>query len=121
VELTVNSPLELLSDVTCTLDFPEFAIEMSFAAPVPIVTSPNSTNDGVATTVLAVFEVVDENARESDPQPDSTRLSEIQPTVATIKLALRTSMRFRGSLLRQAAVFLASKDEELRISLINVT
>lgn len=114
-ELTVKAPLELLNDVTSTADFPEFAMEMSFAARVPTVTSPNSTDDGVDTTGLAV----DENARALDPQPVSTRLSGIQQTIATIKPALRTSKRCSGSVCSQTAGFcLASKDEELRISVI---
>ena len=87
VELTVNAALELLSSVICSDAVPEFLMEIFWDAPVPIFTSPKSTDDGVATTG-SEFELLDENARESEPQPVSPRLNRMEQAAAPIAKVL---------------------------------
>lgn len=83
----MNAALELLSSVICSAAVPEFLMESFWEAPVPIFTSPKSTDDGVATTGSA-FELLDENARESDPHPVNPRLNRMEQATAPIAKAL---------------------------------
>ena len=119
VELTVNAPVEPLRSTICTLELPEFVMEMSFAATVPTFTSPKSTDEGVTTTEFA-SEAPDENTRELDPHPDSPRLNRMENTSAVTVTALYPCKRSIVSELdgRTARISLASKNEKLRISLI---
>ncbi len=81
-ELTANAVLELLRSVTCKGEVPEFVIEILLEAALPIVTSPNSTLDGLTTTGAAF--AVEENAFWSDPQPDSPILKAMVVMTAAI-------------------------------------
>ena len=71
-EDTLNALLELLSSVICTAAVPEFFMEICCVAPVPIWTSPKSTDVGVATRGAA-FEAA--KVRELELQPESATLS----------------------------------------------
>ena len=77
--------LELVISVISIDEVPEFLMEIVCEEPVPIFTSPKSTEDGVVTTAFAP---VDENARESDPQPARPTLNRMEQTRAAIPEAL---------------------------------
>jgi hypothetical protein len=115
IELTVNAPLELLRSVNCKDEVPEFVMEMFFETAVPTFTSPNSTAVGVTMSGAAL---VDENALESDPQPERPRLRLTQ----TSARAPDTTRPCRLSLLvisgRTADTSLTSNNEKLRILVI---
>lgn len=64
----VNALLELLNSVIWIAVVPGFSMEISCEAPVPIFTSPKSTEVGVVTTALDALGV---NALELEPQPVS--------------------------------------------------
>jgi hypothetical protein len=67
-EVMVKAALELLSAAMSIGVVPEFLIEICCVAPVPITTSPKSTDDGVVTTA---FDAGVEKALAFDPQPVS--------------------------------------------------
>ena len=118
LEFTVKAELELLSSVTCNSDFPVFVMETLFVGALPIVTSPNSTEVGLATTGVAF--VVDENALESDPQPESARLKIIEPATAIEPRMIGERIGDLVSQLLELATTtsLASKREKGRILII---
>ena len=114
----MNAELELLRSVTCNSEVPEFVIETLLVGALPRVTSPNSIEDGLATRGAAF--VVDENALESDPQPESTRLRIMVPATAIAPRAIGDRI---GDVVSQlldlaTATALASKKEERRILII---
>jgi hypothetical protein len=63
--------LELLSWLISTGDLPLFVIDTFFEAVLPTLTSPKSIVPGFTSTEIDSG-LVDEKARESDPQPDIT-------------------------------------------------
>jgi hypothetical protein len=116
-EATSNAALELLSSVICNADVPVFLIAMFCEAPVPIFTSPKSTDEGLATTALA-----DENEREFEPHPVSPAPSsrEQAKTANAYTLSGKIAPEERISS-RTADLCLAFKEEEVRVLFIIVT
>lgn len=83
-------------------------------AALPTFTSPKSTDDGDATSDEELVEG-EENAFESDPQPDKPRLTTIAISARTPKKNRRYDCSLCESREETADISLASKDEKLRI------
>lgn len=78
-ELTANDESELLISEISTEVVPVLVMERFFDTPFPTCTSPKSMDEGVATSA---FEVVEEKAFESDPQPDTPILIRMPQAIA---------------------------------------
>jgi hypothetical protein len=116
VDAAENAVFELLRSVTRTGESPEFVMEIFCEAALPTFTSPKSTELGLTRTAL----VVEENAFDSDPQPDAPMPRSTAPVRARSAIPARLRQWFLApdgshSLL---VVFLASKKEKLRILFI---
>ena len=90
VPFTENALLEMLNWPTSTGDVPSFRIDTPRDTGVPTLTSPKSIVDGLTTKKVDVFELVDENGWELDPQPVTPMLSTMAAIPnAAARLAIR--------------------------------
>lgn len=108
--------LELLSSLISIADVPGFFMEMVCVAPLPIFTSPKSTDDGVVTTA---FEALGENVLESDPQPVSPVPSRREQASSAIAPSLYAEVRVIDSGTGgQVACLRSIRNEEVRFLFI---